>query len=454
VMALAAGASVAAEADRIAADAERMGAGWFVRQARALRALQLTDRPELFRISAECLAVGDDWGRLLADGAAAVAGLPLGSSPPEAFEELARDCARRDAGTLRAWALTLAALSSAVQGAAGAAAAVRSADAASRASGVWGAQALISLAAAATDGDPARAVAHARAAALAHGVPWPEGLARRLLAGAGVSVTAPAAPPGSRRQRDARDGAPAPVELRCLGGSEVSLAGQVIDWSGVRPRAASAFRLLALHTPRTVHRGTLLLLWPGLPDGQATHSLQVAVSSLRTLLAPDAPRGTSRLVERRGDGYALVLPPGSRVDIVAFEAALAEAERARAAGRLAVEVAALRRAMALYRGELFPEEGSAEWVVGERDRMRVRAAMACARLAEVHVAAGDLAAGVTAARRGVEIDPCADGSWRLLIHAYDRHGDTAAAARARREYAQVLDDLGIPSGRVGRSPAG
>jgi DNA-binding SARP family transcriptional activator len=222
----------------------------------------------------------------------------------------------------------------------------------------------------------------------------------------------------------------------------------------VRPRAASAFRLLAVHSPDAVHRETLLQLWPGLPDGQAMHSLQVAVSSLRSLLAPDAPRGSDRMVERRGESYLLVLPPGSAADVRTFRESLREADRARLAGRRADETEALARAVAEYRGDLLPEDGSAEWVVPERDRLRLRAATACAGLAQLHVAAGGLAEGLAVARRGVEIDPYADAAWRMVIRACDRLGDSAAAARARRDYAGMLRSLGIPAPRAHRPTAG
>jgi DNA-binding SARP family transcriptional activator len=205
--------------------------------------------------------------------------------------------------------------------------------------------------------------------------------------------------------------------------------------------------MLAVHMPRALHRETLLQLWPGLPGEQATHSLHVAVSSLRSLLAPQAPRGSARMVERRGETYVLVLPPGSSADLLAFDEAAEEARRARRAGRVAAEVDALTRATGLYRGELLPEDGAAEWVVGERERVRLSAALGCARLAELRTAAGDPEDAVVVARRGVGIDPLADGCWRSLIAAYDRLGDSAAAARARREYVDVLHELGIPAQR-------
>jgi DNA-binding SARP family transcriptional activator len=227
-----------------------------------------------------------------------------------------------------------------------------------------------------------------------------------------------------------------------------------VDWGPVRPRAASAFRLLAVHSPRTVHRETLLQLWPGLPAGQATHSLQVAVSSLRRLLVPDAPRGASRMVERRGDGYVLVLPAGSSSDVVSLNEDFDSAERARLGGRRDAEVAALSCAVAGYRGDLLPEEGSAEWIAPERDRLRLRAAAAAARLAELQLLAGEAEAAADAARRAVEIDPCADAPWRVLIRACDRLGDSAAGTRARRGYADMLRDLGVPVPRSDRSPVG
>jgi len=75
-------------------------------------------------------------------------------------------------------------------------------------------------------------------------------------------------------------------------------------------------------------------------------------------------------------------------------------------------------------------------------------------LAELHVLAGDLDAAVVAARRGIEIDRFADASWRMLVRACDRLGDSAAAARARRDYAEMLHDLGVPVPRARRPSAG
>jgi DNA-binding SARP family transcriptional activator len=321
----------------------------------------------------------------------------------------------------------MAALASAAAGEPRAAAAARAAEASGRARGVWGAQALTALALAAATGSDS---ATARELADGHGLPWSAALERRVLG------------PSRRAAGPAAD-TPAPVRIRLFGEFHLEVAGRTLDWHAVRPRAACALRLLAARPPHPVHREVLLALWPGLSPEHATHSLQVAVSSLRSLLAPDAPRGSFRMIQRTGQAYALVLPPGSSADVLDLDSALREAERARRDGRPQDEAEALDRAIAAYGGELLPEDGPAEWVVADRERWRLRAAAACTRLTELRLAAGDLQGTIDAARRGVGIDPFSDGMWRALIAASARTGDAAAAARARRDYAEVLSELGL-----------
>lgn len=204
-------------------------------------------------------------------------------------------------------------------------------------------------------------------------------------------------------------------------------------------------RLLAIHTPQPVHRELLLRLWPDLSTDRAVRSMQVAVSSLRSFLAPAAPPGASPTLARHGDTYALVLPPGSESDVAEFAAGLQAAKLARHARDADAERGALAQALAAYRGELLPEDGPSEWVTEIREHLRQQAATAAGRLAELELAGGDLRSAIDAARRSVDIDPFRDASWRLLIVACDQAGESAASARARREYTEVLDTLGIPT---------
>jgi DNA-binding SARP family transcriptional activator len=421
--------------DRLAIDAERIGALWLARQARVVGGLRTGDAEQIQRLAVECEGVRDDWGALLVCAAQALRQLLAGEPALMAWNDVVARCRALDAGSLEAWSLAFAALAAAGQSEPDAASMARVAESFSRATGVWGAQALTALALAATDIGHLRP---ARTLAETHGLPWPRVLAGRLLGSL-----------PSAEQPMVITTTPPAVRLRCLGGFGFEVVGLDLDWRTVRPRAATMLRVLAIHTPRPVHRELLAQLWPDLSTDRAVRSMQVAVSTLRSFLAPDATRGSPGMLQRHGDAYALVLPLGSAADVVEFAAELRAAQQARHARDVDAERAGLASAVAAYGGELLPEDGPAEWITDARERLRQQAATAAGRLAELELAEGDLRSAIDAARRSVDIDPFRDASWRVLIAACVEAGDSAAAARARRDYTEVLNALGVPAGGSG-----
>jgi DNA-binding SARP family transcriptional activator len=227
------------------------------------------------------------------------------------------------------------------------------------------------------------------------------------------------------------------LHLRLLGGTEITIEGVAVDLSAVRPRARSTLRLLALRAGDAVHRDVLVAsLWPDVDEEAALRSLQVAISSLRSVLG----RG---LVVRSGESYRLLLPAGSRSDVRDFEARLADARARRHDGDPAGERAALAAALGHYGGDLLPEEGPAEWVVAERDRLRFAAARAWCELGRRLGDDAEFAEAVDAVRASLRLDPYSDDAWRLLVDLHTRAGNPAAAQAAAREHGQVLADLGV-----------
>jgi DNA-binding SARP family transcriptional activator len=253
-------------------------------------------------------------------------------------------------------------------------------------------------------------------------------------AGQAVGVTLP-----SPRQRPQ-----AAVQLRVLGGFELTISDVPVDQSAVRPRARTALHLLALHVGRLVHRDLLLqAIWPDSRTEVGYRAVHVAISSLRRLLEPDAGRGHSLFLPRLGDSYSLALPPGSGCDLRDFEAALASARTARLSSDPPGERASLHRALSCYGGDLLPEDGSAEWVVAERERLRLAAADAGERLARAEAASGNIGAAIEQAQRTLVFDAYRDTAWRLLIQLHEQAGDLSAACAVRQKHTKVLDDLGL-----------
>ncbi|MGH9195858.1 MAG: AfsR/SARP family transcriptional regulator, partial [Acidimicrobiia bacterium] len=241
-----------------------------------------------------------------------------------------------------------------------------------------------------------------------------------------------------------KEGVQSNISVRCLGGFSVSVGGEPIDLLRVKPRARTALRLLGMYGGRPVHRETLIeALWPFGSEEAGTRSLHVAISSLRQLLEPGVPRGTSSFLVREGDAYRLAIPEAGESDVLAFEEALVRGRASRAIQDYEDAITSFEKALELYSGDLLPEDGPVEWVITPRERYRSEATEAAQLLAEMNLELDRPETAIVASERGLRIDRFRDELWRLAFNAYERAGDQASAARARREYASVLRELGV-----------
>jgi DNA-binding SARP family transcriptional activator len=100
-------------------------------------------------------------------------------------------------------------------------------------------------------------------------------------------------------------------------------------------------------------------------------------------------------------------------------------------------------ALALWEGDLIPEAGPVDWIIGPREAQRRQAAAAASAAAQLHLELGQAAGAKAACERGLAIDRYRDELWRLLIEACEADGDAAGAAVARRSYESVLSELGV-----------
>jgi DNA-binding SARP family transcriptional activator len=434
----------AGQLEEIVLSADVDGLPWMSRMARGLQAaLLLAAQPTPWRVAAcadlleDCERHGDQWTLcLLAIGigaAYAVTGLDENAIPPLLrAEEIA---AELGAPVLQVWAAALRT-----------AAAARSGDRQAR-----------------VDAEAVAHWANALGATGAARILQPGALPAGSLLEEPASASpapspaspptpSPASPPsptllawaesGSDRTVAASNGAKTPrVRLSCLGGFGLTIDGRPVDPDVLRPRARALLAMLAMHHGHDVHRERLVdALWPESSLSSGIRSLQVAASSIRHCLA--AAGLSEECLRRRGDAYGLQLPDAED-QLREFERlSLRAGQLSRNGDRKAALESALA-ALDLYGGDLLPEVGPAEWVVEERDRLRTVAAGVGATAAELALEHGELAAGIRAAQRSIEIDPYHDHSWTLLAELHERRGDRSAAAVTRREHARVHADLGL-----------
>ena len=411
--------------------AETLGLGWVARLARA--GLVLAQRPGSAReaegLRAACERDGDRWGSGLIGLMIGWAAVYAGDNAAAPLEQATEVFHQLGAGVLEAWSRALLSLSLARNGAPEAREAALQAENLARYSGTPGARYFPYLALA--ESEPERAAEYhslARSvldecslAPLAAPVPAPENV---IPIGVGRSLPS--------------------LSIRCFGGFSITVKGRPVDLTAIKPRARAVLRLLAVHAGNPVHREVLqTAFWPDADADTGARNLHVAMSSLRSWLEPGVGRGGSSLLLREGDAYRLAIQPDADVDLVQFSKALAAARVARLRGSVDDVATHFQQALELYAGELLPEDGPAEWAIEPRERFRAGALEAAQGLAELLLKRGDPAAAANACATGLWVDRLHDPLWKLLIQAREQAVDPGAASRARRDYARVLEDLGL-----------
>ncbi len=412
------------------ATAEAAGLDWLARLGRG--ALALSGSAEQIReaeaVAAASRQLGDEWGQAVARICAGWGAL-VGGHDATGMDGLSADLRRLDAPVLEAWARGIDALVAVRAGEPDSREAALIAEAGARSASV----------------DAARMLAHL---ALAEGVADDlEGEQYRTaaldLAGE-IGLLAPLADSGvgDPAAQPAAD-AP-PLTIRLLGGFEMSLSGRAVELRSVRPRARALLRLLCLHAGAPVHHETIeAALWPSADAEASSRNLHVAIAALRRALEPAAMRGSFQLLRREGDAYRLALPVGSEVDLLRFEESIRNGRTVEARGDASRATAAYEAALDVYRGDLLPEDGPAEWVGERRDACRLAAVGAAQNLARLLLRGGDAAGAASACNFGLRIERYHDPLWRLLIQARDMAGDQGAASRARLGYDRMLAELGV-----------
>lgn len=339
----------------------------------------------------------------------------------------AERCDRLGLADVATWGRAMAAVGAAITDDRRAPALIAAVDAATITLRLPGPRALLEAAAALRSTDADAAASHA-------------GVARRMALETGLPRLPMTLPRRPRLHVETRDPAGVRVAVTCFGGFRLRLDGVDADLRLVRPQARMLLRMLALNAGAPLHRELIAdLLWTDLGSESALHALHVSVSSLRRMLPASGRQGG--IVERVGEAYRIGIAASHDCDLADFDEHLSEAAIAKARREPAIARDRLVTALDLYRGDVLPEDGPAEWAVGARERYRHRAGEAASSLAHLHSHFGDTQAAVAVARRAVEIDPWLDDSWRTLVTMHDRAGDVIAARRAEEGYRTMRNAL-------------
>jgi predicted ATPase/DNA-binding SARP family transcriptional activator len=211
------------------------------------------------------------------------------------------------------------------------------------------------------------------------------------------------------------------LSITLLGGFAVARDDTVIPPTAWRLRkGADLVKLLALAPGHRLHRDQVMdALWPDKDPAAASNNLYQALHAARNALGREAGDGWLDL----RDGV-LSLEPGHglRIDVEAFENAAARA--------LGGEPDLFPEAIALYRGELLPDDRYEEWSVERRESLAAMQRRLLAEWVAVLEAHGRLDEALAGARELLADDPADEAAHRVLMRLEARRGNRSGAVRA------------------------
>lgn len=210
------------------------------------------------------------------------------------------------------------------------------------------------------------------------------------------------------------------------------------------PRIREFLAYLLLHRDAPQPRQQIAsAFWPESSDAQARTNLRQLLYRLRQEL-PEA----DRFLRIEGATMQWQARAPFRLDVAAFEDALARADKAMRSRRhedtfTDVVIAALREAVAAYQGELLPGCYD-EWLLSRRERLRQQYAGALERLTSTLERKADYDTAIHFARMLLAQGDLQETNVRRLMRLHALSGNRAAAVRVYHNCVTVLErELGV-----------
>jgi DNA-binding SARP family transcriptional activator len=230
------------------------------------------------------------------------------------------------------------------------------------------------------------------------------------------------------------------LRIELLGGFRVLVDEHAVaDDAWRRRKPAAVLKLLALSPGHRLHREQFVdWLWPELGRSSGGANLRKAIHHARSALDATVT-GAGSCVASDGEFMGLA-PDGLSIDVEEFRSLLARARRA-------ASPQAYEDAVAIYHGELLPDDRYEEWATAPRRELTGEYVSALSELVGLQEAAGELAAAVESARQLVAADPLREESHVALMRLDTLTGRRTDAVRQYEQFAQLLDEeLGTEPG--------
>jgi DNA-binding SARP family transcriptional activator len=234
----------------------------------------------------------------------------------------------------------------------------------------------------------------------------------------------------------------ADIAASALGPLEVRVAGERVPrWNSLKARAV--FQYLLVHQDRPTRRDVLMALqWPDHSHTSARNNLNVALYSLRNTL--DGLGQDAQPILYRDGCYILNPDLTWWIDRNEFLSSVDYAQQGRRAGRPEQVIDAYGRAIQLYRGPLFEDDGAGEWYLPEQRRLNDLYGQALEDVAETYFELGQIPEALQFGQLAIGNDPCSEAMHRLLMRCYASKNQQQLVNRQYRVCVAALHaELGV-----------
>jgi DNA-binding SARP family transcriptional activator len=235
------------------------------------------------------------------------------------------------------------------------------------------------------------------------------------------------------------------MRISLFGNLRISFAGRPVTAVNTsRLHSLVAYLILHGDTPQPRER-LAFMLWPASRESQARTNLRQLLHNLKRAL----PAECNSLV---ADHFTVQWRQDAScsVDVVNFQAAIAEAGSARTERDRAREIQCLTTAAQLYEDDLLPGLYD-DWLTPLREDYRRRISEVLHRLATVFEEQKEYAAAIPYAERLVALDSLCEAHHQLLIRLHAANHDRSSALRAYHRCMRVLQrEMGVEPGPATR----
>jgi DNA-binding SARP family transcriptional activator len=227
---------------------------------------------------------------------------------------------------------------------------------------------------------------------------------------------------------------PAPLQIKTLGEFFVRVGKRSIPKEMLRQRRAGEVLAFLVASPGQTLTSQQVTdaLCPDKDPSAATDFYHHAISALRRMLEPDLPdrRFPCRYLEVSEERVTLILPPGSKIDFLAFQQHIQAKE--------------WEQALSIYQGEFLPLVRYAEWTLPLRQHFADQYEQALLARAAEFLSGGDMTGCLTLVRRVLLHNRWQEQAVELGMRAALALGDRATALKLYRRLEKDLEnELGI-----------